>query len=250
MESLKQEEKSAFAEGATQTKHHRTRTFDLYNLRLCAAAEESATGVYGMPALPPAPADAEPEKLVPFNVAMRLNRVPARRGVHFFIDDYQFDRVWNAPERYVAALRRFDCVFTPDFSLYLDMPRAMKIWNIYRARLIGRYWSEHGVRVVPALSWAEPETFDFCFEGLPTRSTLAVARVGVEANPFFRYIWEAGFAEAMRRLEPRTLMLYSNSEYTPSALPAGTRLLRFSSDRLAALRAGGRRRLSAPAPLP
>ena len=48
MESLKQEEKSAFAEGVTQTKHHRTRTFDLYNLRLCAAAEESATGVYGM----------------------------------------------------------------------------------------------------------------------------------------------------------------------------------------------------------
>lgn len=216
---------------ATQTKHHRTRTFDLYNLSLCAAAAEGA----------------EPEKLVPFNVAMRLNRVPERRGVHFFIDDYQFERVWNAPERYVAALRRFDCVFTPDFSLYLDMPRAMKIWNIYRARLIGRYWSEHGVRVVPALSWAEPETFDFCFDGLPRRSTLAVARVGVEAYPYFRYVWEAGFAEAMRRLKPERILLYSNSDYTPSRLPAGTRLIRFSSERLARLRAGAGRR-SVPPP--
>ncbi len=80
-----------------------------------------------MPTIAPA-AVPVPARLIPFNVAMRLNRVPANCGVHFYLDDYQFERVWNAPERYVEKLRKFSCVLTPDFSLYLDMPRAMKIW--------------------------------------------------------------------------------------------------------------------------
>lgn len=53
-----------------------------------------------------------------------------------FIDDYQFERIWNTPERYVNVLKQYDCVLTPDFSLYMDMPRAMKVWNIYRSRSI------------------------------------------------------------------------------------------------------------------
>lgn len=47
-------------------------------------------------------------------------------GIHFFIDDYQFQRVWNQPDRYIAPLKRFQCVLTPDFSTYMDMPEATK----------------------------------------------------------------------------------------------------------------------------
>ena len=42
----------------------------------------------------------------------------------------------------------------------------MKVWNIYRARLIGQMMQDYGLNVIPGLQWAEPETFKFCFEGI------------------------------------------------------------------------------------
>lgn len=216
---------------ATQIKHYKTRVFGVCNLDLYEA--NKAAGTFRMPVLEPANVPV-PEKLIPFNVAVRLNRVPAGRGVHFFLDDYQFERVWNAPERYVETLRRFDCVFTPDFSLYLDMPPAMKIWNIYRARTIGQFWQREGVRVVPALSWAEPESFEYCFDGLPRGSTLAVARIGVECNAYFGYIWNAGFAEALRRLQPEKIFFYGKKHPLPQT---DANVFFFENDRIKSLRA-------------
>ena len=62
-----------------------------------------------------------------FNYVLSIDRRDA--GVHFFICDYQFEQVWNDPYPYIERLREFPCALTPDFSLYLDMPMAMKIWN-------------------------------------------------------------------------------------------------------------------------
>ena len=75
-----------------------------------------------------------PNELIGFNEAISSKNYQS--GIHMFIDDYQFERIWNAPKRYVNVLKQYDCVLTPDFSLYMDMPRAMKVWNIYRSRSI------------------------------------------------------------------------------------------------------------------
>lgn len=75
-----------------------------------------------------------PYELIGFNEATSSKHYQS--GIHMFIDDYQFERIWNTPERYVNVLKQYDCVLTPDFSLYMDMPRAMKVWNIYRSRSI------------------------------------------------------------------------------------------------------------------
>ena len=78
------------------------------------------------------------DSLIPFNRAKTCLRRDV--GVHFFIDDYQFERVWKSPQLYVEMLKRYRFVCAPDFSLYLDMPMATKIWNVYRSRLITAYW--------------------------------------------------------------------------------------------------------------
>ena len=79
---------------------------------------------------------------------------PTRCRGSFFIDDYQFERVWNDPYTYIERLREFPCALTSDFSLYLDMPMAMKIWNVYRSRLIGQMMQDADIVVIPTLSWA------------------------------------------------------------------------------------------------
>ena len=129
-------------------------------------------------------------------------------GCHFSIDDYQFERAWTYPEGYDELLRRFECVVTPDFSVYTDMPYPMKLWNVYRSLALGHYWQSEGLKVVPTLSWAGPDSYAFCFEGVPKRSTVAASTVGVKRDVAALDIWRAGMSEAMRRLAPSRVLLY------------------------------------------
>ena len=59
---------------------------------------------------------------------------------HFFLHDYQFERVWNQPKKYINKLLHYKAVLTPDFSLFTDYPVAVQIWNTYRNRWLGAYW--------------------------------------------------------------------------------------------------------------
>lgn len=77
-------------------------------------------------------------EFIGFNYA-RNAKEPENKAVHFFLDDYQFTRVWTDPDRYVSILQRFKYVLTPDFSLYMDFPKALQIYNHYR----NRYWWWH-----------------------------------------------------------------------------------------------------------
>ena len=121
--------------------------------------------------------DWVPEDLIGFNYV--LNKPDYTKGVDFFLDDYQFERVWNRPDNYVDKLSKFDCVLTPDFSLYTDFPLAMQIWNTYRSRLIGRYWQDCGITVIPTASRSTHESNNLRFDGLPENSILALSTVGV-----------------------------------------------------------------------
>jgi hypothetical protein len=188
---------------AAETLHETTKmTNDALNLGLLPVA---MTEGYHLPVVR---ADAVPvaDSLIPFNRAKTCTRRDV--GVHFFIDDYQFERVWKSPQLYVEMLKRYRFVCAPDFSLYLDMPMAAKIWNVYRSRLITAYWQKQGVKVVPTLQWAEPGTHDFCFRGIEMCGTVAVSTLGAAKHRVSREMWIAGMSEAIRQLHPTTIILY------------------------------------------
>ena len=107
----------------------------------------------------------------------------------------------NKPE----ILKQYDCIFSPDFSLYMDMPMPMKIWNIYRSRLIGQYYQNQGIKVIPTISWAEKETFKFCFEGIPKGSIVTISTIGVKRNEEALKIWKDGVDELIKRIKPSTI---------------------------------------------
>ena len=147
-----------------------------------------------------------PSEIIPFNYAKTYS--DRNVGVHFFIDDYQFERVWRFPDRYVPLLREYECVFTPDFSLYVNMPLTLKIYNVYRSRVLGHYWQMQGVKVIPTLQWADFRTFDFCFTGIAPGGVVAVSTLGSAQNPQSRGYWIAGMKQAISKLQPTTVLLY------------------------------------------
>lgn len=105
-----------------------------WNMDICN--RDDCIGQYELPPLEPC--DVKPHDLISFNFCKTATDFNC--GVHFCIDDYQFERVWNEPHKYVDLLKKFECVVCPDFSVYIDMPYPMKLWNIYRSRALGFFW--------------------------------------------------------------------------------------------------------------
>lgn len=185
--------------GDARENTYRSTNFDRYD-------ESRTAGFYQMPIIKAC--DYVPTDLIGFNYAKSTDKTDC--GVHFFIDDYQFERVWNSPDENIERLRKFQCVLTPDWSLYMDMPMALKVWNVYRQRLIGQIFQDSGLTVIPTLSWAEPETYNFCFDGIEQGGTVAVSTVGVMKSESAKAIWADGMREAMKRLKPKNVICYGS----------------------------------------
>ena len=81
------------------------------------------------------------DHLIGFNELLTCKH-PENAGVHFFLDDYQFERFWRMPERYLYALEKCPLVIGPDFSLYTDFPAPIQHWNHYRNQLLTA-WLQH-----------------------------------------------------------------------------------------------------------
>lgn len=162
-------------------------------------------GPYGIPALHGGSFEAD--NWISFNFAKSCDE-PERHGVHFFIDDYQFVRLWTNPDAYIPMLKRFQAVCTPDFSTYTDFPLAIQIYNHYRKHWLGAYWERNGVNVIPTISWSDEASFDWCFDGEPVGGTVAVSSVGTQQNATATRLFELGWAEMMKRLQPEKIIMY------------------------------------------
>lgn len=182
--------------------NERHRTNDTYNLDIID--ETKTEGFYQMPVIKND--NYIPKDIIGFNYA-KTNK-EKNVGIHFYLDDYQFERLWNKPGDYIDILKQYDCIFSPDFSLYMDMPMAMKIWNIYRSRLMGQYYQDKGIKVIPTLSWTEKETFEFCFDGIPKGSIVSISTIGVKRNKEALKIWKDGVDELIKRIKPSTILIY------------------------------------------
>lgn len=189
-----------------EEKHNEAeRTGNAYNLS--EYDEDNTEGFYQMPVLQPC--NYIPEDIIGFNYALTSKNKDC--GIHFYIDDYQFERVWTQPQLYLDKLSEYQCIFTPDFSLYTDMPVAMQIWNTYRSRLIGQIAQRMGILVIPTVSWCREDSFDFCFDGLPKRATLSISTIGIKKEDYNFGLWKAGMDEMIARLEPKTLLVYGGA---------------------------------------
>lgn len=181
----------------------RERTNRAYNLDLVGEAQLSS-GFWQMPIINND--SFIPKEMVGFNYAKSSDRKDV--GIHFYIDDYQFERLWNNPGKYTDVLREYECILSPDFSLYMDMPMPMKIWNIYRSRMIGQYYQNRGIKVIPTISWAEEDTFKFCFDGIPKHSIVSISTIGVKRDKDAFGVWKDGVDEMIKRIEPTDILIY------------------------------------------
>lgn len=164
-------------------------------------------GKYDIPVIQPE--EYEETTFVPFNNASKV-RDKANTGIHFFIDDYLFMRLWYQRGNYERMFPAYKAVMTPDFSMYLDWPVSVNMWNHYRKHLLGAWMQSLGCKVYPSINWNDEASFEWCFEGEPKRSTVCLTSVGTQKSKMSKRLFLLGYEKMMEVLEPKTVVLYGN----------------------------------------
>ena len=125
--------------------------------------------------------------------------------VHFFLDDYKFNVMWNDPEPRIEKLRQYKAVLSPNFSIYTEMPLSLKVYNTFKSRWCGAYLQSKGIKVIPTLAWGEPNTYWFCFDGISKGSVVAVSTLGVRTE---KTLFMQGYDEMLRKIKPEKVICY------------------------------------------
>ena len=195
----------------------------LWSIRQCENLDKAVfpgVGKYDIPRVLPMEVE-QPVEMIGFNFAAKY-RHPEHVGIHFFLKDYQFSRLWTSPDMYTEMLRRFRFVCTPDFSMYTDFPLALQINSHYRKHWLGAYWQSKGITVIPTICWSDERSFEWCFDGEPEKSTVAVSSVGTQLNERSKSLFLLGYQQMMSRLQPKMVLFHGRIPAEITAKMEGT----------------------------
>lgn len=166
-------------------------------------------GTFGVPRIAPVRGIEPPGTFVDFNWAVgHSERLGEGSGVHFFLDDYRFERLWSNPDAYLPMLTKCGAVLSPDFSTYVDWPMAVQVYNHWRKHWLGAYLQSRGCTVVPTISWGDLTSHRWCFDGEPCGGIVAVGSRGCNADPEVREAFNAGFEAMVERLNPEAVWAF------------------------------------------
>lgn len=141
------------------------------------------------------------QNILPFNY-IKTCKNPKENFISFYIDDYQFNRIWSEPAKYLNLLKQFKGIIGPDFSLYRDFPKVYQIFNCWRNKVLTAFYQMNGLKVIPNVSWSDEDSYKWCFEGLPTNSIVAVSSNGCIRDKTAKDLFIKGYNEMKRRLSP------------------------------------------------
>ncbi len=177
---------------------------DVFNAFLVAMA--TYAGFFEFPVINPC--YDIPNRLISFSKCISAKEHNC--WVHFYEDDYLFERLWRNPKKYLPILQRYNGVILPDFNLYRDMPFVMQLWNIYRSRAIGFWLQMNGIKIIPNVRYGDRRTYRCCCDGLPSHAVIAVGSHGTLKNRTDREIFIKGLDVVVRRIKPIAIVVYGS----------------------------------------
>lgn len=177
------------------------------NILNLGKAHFDGVGFYDIPEILPVYDLPKIKEWIPFNYVLS-DTEPEGKGVHFFIDDYQFERIWNNPDPYMEKLKKYACVTAPDFSPFTDMPFSLQVFNHYRKHWCARYMQENGLTVIPTIRTNTDFRFqDLFLDGTPTGAIICFSSMWVSCkeSEFMK-----DYKKVIEKLKPKKIYIYGN----------------------------------------
>lgn len=183
------------------------RVANILNLEI---AQFPGVGKYDIPPLELVYSIPDITEWIGFNYVLSDKAPSKNKGVHFFIDDYQFIRIWNNPDAYVKKLSEYGAVIAPDFSPYGDMPLATQIFNHYRKHWVAKYLQERGVNIIPCIRASTDErSLEFYLEGEPKGGIVAISSMWTNSQELKDY-FKREYNTMIETLKPSKILVYES----------------------------------------
>lgn len=168
--------------------------------------EYSGHGKWNIPLIKKQAVDVENISLIACSdTRSNDNETNTKNGVHFFVDDYRFNGIYNNPEKSLRKYSQYAFLLSPDFSTYADMNLWRQLESVAKNRWCGCYWQEQGLTVIPTISWSTPRSYEFCFDGVEKNSIIAIGMIGCKRNKkeFLR-----GYDYMLSKIEPEAVICF------------------------------------------
>lgn len=136
-----------------------------------------------------------------------------RAILSFFTYDDKFENWWSLPAYYTAKMLNsgVKTAIVPDFSIWTDDPRALQLYNVYRAQWLGRYFQEAGIKVIPRVQFSDAGSLDYVLLGIPKNPPVVAFCLQTMDKSSKEDMKRAkdGVAAAIAALNPGSVLLYS-----------------------------------------
>ena len=129
-------------------------------------------------------------------------------GGHFYNDDTRIESYWNKLPKYVNLFSQFSIIIGIDLSCTEDLPEEAKRWNCFRNKLFTAYLQNKGVKVIPNVCWWDGADFEYCLDGFPRQSVIAINSTGLRRNEHSKQIWIDGYQKVIEKLKPTAIVRY------------------------------------------
>ena len=135
------------------------------------------------------------------------NEENKQKGVHFFVDDYRFNGIYDNPERTLKRYSQYSFLLSPDFSTYTDMDLWRQLESVAKNRWVGAFWQSKGLTIIPTISWGLSQSYEFCFDGVEKGATVAIGMIGCKQS---KLNFMRGYNEMLKRLEPEKIICFGS----------------------------------------
>lgn len=167
--------------------------------------EFKGVGKYGIPLIKKQNIDLDEIELFAYTKTKVEDEENTNKTIHFFTYDWNFESVYEKPEKAMEKLDQYYALLTPEFSTYKDMPLARQIDSVFKNRWCGAYWQKQGMKVIPTISWGSIPCMEFCFDGVEKGSIVAVSTYTREDN---KDGFMLGYNKMMEIIQPSAIICY------------------------------------------
>lgn len=98
--------------------------------------------------------------------------------IDMFNDDIVIERFWRSPEKYLPLMKRAKGVIAADYSVMNGLLLTDNVFNVQRNRISAFMLERENIPAIPVASWYDEESYNWCFDGLPHHSVIAVSTNG------------------------------------------------------------------------
>ena len=126
---------------------------------------------------------------------------------HCFTAERNFHRLYNSFFEYVEFLRKAKGLISADFSLFRDYPEEILVAKCRANRLVDYTLQQAGIPMIPTAGFAGESSWEWCFDGLPFNSTVAVTTNCLGRDRETHRLFVGGINTMIKKIHPTAIVV-------------------------------------------